>query len=134
MSADASSGEVPPGVSTMSVQDVAHALGVSRQAVLDHLIANGALPHLRVGRRILVLREHFERYVAAERQRDRKCHACEGKGWYPCASCQGSGEHVCACGDRHECRYCSGSTRRRCLVCQGSGTQADRIAEGRKPA
>lgn len=47
----------------MSVAEAARALGVSRDAVYE-LVRRGEMPHLRVGRRVIIPRQALERWLA----------------------------------------------------------------------
>ncbi len=49
---------------TMSVEDAARVLGISR-AFAYELVARGELPHLRLGRRLLVPRRALEELLDA---------------------------------------------------------------------
>lgn len=47
---------------TMSVEEAAEALGISR-ALAYELVRRGDLPHLRLGRRVVVPRKALERFI-----------------------------------------------------------------------
>jgi len=48
---------------TLNAMDVAEALGISR-AVAYTLVQSGSFPHMRIGRRILVPKDAFLRWIA----------------------------------------------------------------------
>lgn len=50
---------------TMNVEEAAKLLSIGRNQAYDG-VARGEIPHLRIGKRILVLREPLERLLAGE--------------------------------------------------------------------
>ena len=56
--------EIPAGPMLLSVKQAAREVGLSPH-VLYRLIAAGDFPHVRVGRRILIGRDHIRRFIEA---------------------------------------------------------------------
>jgi excisionase family DNA binding protein len=52
----------------LRVGDVAAALGLSKSRVYQ-LLEDGAIPHVRIGRSVVVPREAWERWLAEQRDR-----------------------------------------------------------------
>lgn len=52
---------------TMTVEEAGHALGVSRNTIYQ-LVRSGRVPAIRLGRRWIVPRAQFERFLAGELQ------------------------------------------------------------------
>ncbi|MEZ4552512.1 MAG: helix-turn-helix domain-containing protein [Dehalococcoidia bacterium] len=48
---------------TMSIEDAAKELGIGRQLAYD-AVRRGEIPSIRIGRRVLIPREGFERMLA----------------------------------------------------------------------
>lgn len=53
----------------MSVAEAARALGVSRDAVYE-LVRRGEMPHLRIGRRVIIPRQALERWLAGAAEQE----------------------------------------------------------------
>jgi excisionase family DNA binding protein len=63
------SSDPPPERLTYSVEEAARLLGISR-AFAYECIARGEIPHLRIGRRILVPRSALHKFVEGEGRDD----------------------------------------------------------------
>jgi excisionase family DNA binding protein len=55
-------GKVSPEKVTLRVEEVAKILGISRGSAYD-AIQQGQIPHIRIGRRILIPKKAFERLL-----------------------------------------------------------------------
>ena len=53
-----------PERKTLTVEEAAEQIGISRNAAYD-AVRNGEIPHLRVGRRIVIPKTAFERWLGA---------------------------------------------------------------------